>query len=103
MAEVAFNPFDPEFRKNPHPFYDKLRELEPVHITPLGFVVLTRYDDVVNTLRNNDFSRDIELNAEPVGHRHAELVPGGRDGPINESTMRNYFQIRNTLRADLIR
>ena len=64
MAEVAFNPFDPEFRKNPHPFYDKLRELEPVHITPLGFVVLTRYDDVVNTLRNNDFSRDIELNAD---------------------------------------
>jgi cytochrome P450 len=64
VAEVAFNPFDPEFRKNPHPFYDKLRELEPVHITPLGFVVLTRYDDVVNTLRNNDFSRDIELNAD---------------------------------------
>jgi cytochrome P450 len=26
--------------------------------------VLTRYDDVVNTLRNNDFSRDIELNAD---------------------------------------
>ena len=63
MHQVAFNPFDPEFRKNPHPFYDKLREVEPVHITPIGFVVLTRYDDVVNTLRNNDFSRDIELNA----------------------------------------
>lgn len=63
MAEVSFNPFDPEFRKNPYPFYAKLRELDPVHITPLGFVVLTRYDDVVNTLRNNNFSRDIELNA----------------------------------------
>ncbi|MFM9070490.1 MAG: cytochrome P450 [Acidimicrobiaceae bacterium] len=63
MAEVSFNPFDPEFRKNPYPFYNKLRELDPVHLTPLGFVVLTRYDDVANTLRNNDFSRDIELNA----------------------------------------
>ena len=63
MAEVSFNPFDPEFRKSPHPFYDKLRHAEPVHITPIGFVVLTRYDDVVNTLRSNDFSRDIELNA----------------------------------------
>ena len=63
MSEVSFNPFDPEFRKNPYPFYDSLRELDPVHLTPLGFVVLTRYDDVVNTLRNNDFSRDIELNA----------------------------------------
>jgi cytochrome P450 len=63
VSEVSFNPFDPEFRKNPYPFYEKLRELEPVHVTPLGFIVLTRYDDVVNTLRNNDFSRDIELNA----------------------------------------
>ena len=63
MSDVSFNPFDPEFRKNPHPFYDRLRTEEPVHRTSLGFVVLTRYEDVVNTLRNNDFSRDIEVNA----------------------------------------
>ena len=63
MSDVSFNPFDPEFRKTPHPFYDRLRTEEPVHRTPLGFVVLTRYEDVVNTLRNNDFSRDIEVNA----------------------------------------
>ena len=63
MSDVSFNPFDPEFRKNPHPFYDRLRTEEPVHRTPLGFVVLTRYEDVANTLRNNDFSRDIEVNA----------------------------------------
>lgn len=63
MSEISFNPFDPEFRKDPHPFYDRLREEQPVHKTPIGFVVLTRYEDVVNTLRNNDFSRDIELNA----------------------------------------
>ena len=63
MSEISFNPFDPEFRKDPHPFYDRLRTEQPVHRTPIGFVVLTRYDDVVNTLRNNDFSRDIELNA----------------------------------------
>ena len=63
MSEISFNPFDPEFRKDPHPFYDRLRTEQPVHRTPIGFIVLTRYDDVVNTLRNNDFSRDIELNA----------------------------------------
>jgi cytochrome P450 len=63
VSDVSFNPFDPEFRKNPHPFYDRLRTEEPVHRTPLGFVVLTRYEDVANTLRNNDFSRDIEVNA----------------------------------------
>ena len=63
MVEVSFNPFDAQFRNNPHPFYDRLRQHEPVHKTPIGFVVLTRYDDVVSTLRSNDFSRDIELNA----------------------------------------
>jgi len=63
VSEISFNPIDPEFRKDPHPFYDRLRAEQPIHKTPLGFVVLTRYDDVVNTLRNNDFSRDIELNA----------------------------------------
>jgi cytochrome P450 len=63
VSEISFNPFDPEFRKDPHPFYDRLRTEQPVHRTPIGFIVLTRYDDVVNTLRNNDFSRDIELNA----------------------------------------
>lgn len=63
MSDLSFNPFDPEFRKDPHPIYDRLRTEQPVHKTPIGFVVLTRYEDVVNTLRNNDFSRDIELNA----------------------------------------
>ncbi|MFM7820721.1 MAG: hypothetical protein ACKPAF_07815, partial [Actinomycetota bacterium] len=63
MSTVVFNPFDPDFRRNPHPVYDQLRAQEPVHFTPLGFVVLTRYDDVVHTLRSNDFSRDIEKNA----------------------------------------
>ena len=37
--------------------------VEPVHVSPLGFVVLTRYDDVARTLRGNEFSRDVEANA----------------------------------------
>ncbi len=63
----AFDPFDPAFRADPYPFYDTLRELDPVHRTPLDTVVLTRYDDVAFTLRSNDFSRDIEANGnEPT-------------------------------------
>jgi cytochrome P450 len=61
----VYNPFDPEFRANPYPFYDVLREQAPALETGLGLVVLTRYGDVVNTLRSNDFSRDIEANATP--------------------------------------
>ncbi len=65
MTELLFNPFDPAFRANPYPFYDTLREKAPVYLTPLDTVVLSRYDDVAVTLRSNDFSRDIEKNANP--------------------------------------
>ncbi|MET0580101.1 MAG: cytochrome P450, partial [Ilumatobacteraceae bacterium] len=61
-----FNPFDPAFRADPYPFYARLRELEPVHVSPFGFTVLTRYDDVARTLRGSEFSRDIEANATPT-------------------------------------
>jgi len=64
VDKAVFNPFDPTFRANPYPFYDALREQDPVHFTPLGSVVLTRYDDVGWTLRSADFSRDIEANAK---------------------------------------
>lgn len=66
MTAATFNPFDPAFRANPHPFYDALREHDPVHLAPGGLVVLTRYDDVASVLRSNDFSRDVEKSAKPV-------------------------------------
>jgi len=66
VTTPTFNPFDPAFRANPHPFYDALREHDPVHLAPGGLVVLTRYDDVASVLRSNDFSRDVEKSAKPV-------------------------------------
>jgi cytochrome P450 len=62
----AFNPFDPAFRADPYPAYARLREAQPVHVSPFGFVVVSRYDDVVRTLRGNEFSRDVEANATPT-------------------------------------
>ncbi len=67
MSELLFNPFDPAFRANPYPFYDRLRTEAPVYPTPFGTFVLTRYEDIAFTLRSNDFSRDIEAHAaEPA-------------------------------------
>lgn len=63
MTRPVFDPFDPAFRADPYPFYEALREQDPVHLTPLGTVVLTRYDDIGWTLRSTDFSRDIEAHA----------------------------------------
>jgi cytochrome P450 len=60
LAQPEFNPLNPAFRAHPYPFYDDLRTNEPVHVTPFGMVVLTRYEDVSSTLKNPDFSRDID-------------------------------------------
>ncbi len=57
-TEAVFNPLLPEFHANPYPFYEQLREKDPVHESPLGFLVLTRYDDVVMALRDPRFGRN---------------------------------------------
>jgi cytochrome P450 len=73
-GELLFNPFDPAFRADPYPFYDRLRTEAPAYWTPLGTVVLSRYEDIAWTLRSNDFSRDIEANAnEPTDPRAKAL------------------------------
>jgi pimeloyl-[acyl-carrier protein] synthase len=56
-SEVRFDPFLPEFNADPYPFYHRLREADPVHRSPLGFWVLTRYDDCVMVLRDPRFGR----------------------------------------------
>src|SRR5262245_16284114 len=56
-SRILFDPFLPEFIANPYPFYHRLREAEPVHRSPLGFWVLTRYDDCVALLRDHRFGR----------------------------------------------
>jgi cytochrome P450 len=78
---LLFNPFDPAFRANPYPFYDILREQAPVYMSPLETIVLSRYDDIAVTLRSNDFSRDIEKNAnEPTSALQSRKRERRRDG-----------------------
>jgi cytochrome P450 len=56
--EALFDPLTPQFHADPYPFYRQLRERDPVHLSPLGFWVLTRYDDCVASLRDPRFGRD---------------------------------------------
>ncbi len=60
MADVQFNPMDPAFVADPYPTYHRLRAEDPVHHSPLGFWVLTRYPDVMTMLR------DPRLIKEPI-------------------------------------
>ncbi|MDO8477632.1 MAG: cytochrome P450 [Candidatus Rokubacteria bacterium] len=57
-SEVVFNPLLPEFHADPYPFYRRLREEDPVHQSPLGIWILTRYDDTVMVLRDPRFGRE---------------------------------------------
>jgi cytochrome P450 len=48
----------PEFREDPYPWFRRLRELEPVHRTPLGTYMLSRHADVSAAVRDPALSND---------------------------------------------
>jgi cytochrome P450 len=73
MAGVPFHPMDPEFVADPYPMYQRLRAEDPVHHSPLGFWVLTRYDDVVAALRDPRLAK--EAIASFVAARFGAPIP----------------------------
>jgi cytochrome P450 len=75
MADVHFNPMDAEFVADPYPTYRRLRAEDPVHHSPLGFWVLTRYEDVVAVLRDPRCAK--EAIAAFVAARFGVAVPPG--------------------------
>ncbi len=88
-TQVFFNPLDPEVRANPYPHYAELRAVDPVHRSPFGLVVLTRYDDCAKVLRDARFSADMEANAnvEGIGLFGNQEEGEVRDEGFNESLL----------------
>jgi pimeloyl-[acyl-carrier protein] synthase len=78
-SEVVFNPLLPEFHADPYPFYRRLREEDPVHQSPLGIWVLTRYDDAVMVLRDPRFGRE----------GMAELIEARLGGSVRSANTRD--------------
>lgn len=58
MGDLHFDPMDPAFVADPYPTYHRLRAEDPVHLSALGFWILTRYDDVVAVLRDPRFAKE---------------------------------------------
>jgi cytochrome P450 len=75
MGAVAFNPMDPAFVADPYPTYHRLRAEDPVHHSPLGFWVLTRYEDVVASLRDPRLAK--EAIASVIATRFGIEAPAG--------------------------
>ncbi len=71
----SFNPMAPEFLADPYPTYHRLRAEDPVHQSPLGFWVLTRYEDVSAVLRDPRFVK--EPLAALIAARFGGQVPRG--------------------------
>ena len=63
---VMYNPFDPDYVKNPYPQLKALRDEEPVYRSPIGFWMLTRYDDINTALR--------DTTRYSVDHRNANVM-----------------------------
>jgi len=64
---AGLNPFAPGFFDDPYRQYADLRAHAPVHESPFGPWMLTRYDDCVRLLRNPDVS--VEDRNREVGRR----------------------------------
>jgi len=61
-SQPAFNPLDPAFIADPYPFYHRLRSTAPVFRTPMGFWLVSRYEDVALVLRDRRFGKDFAGN-----------------------------------------
>jgi cytochrome P450 len=53
-----FNPLAPEFIRNPYPFYARLRDTDPMHVTPFGSIVASRHAEASLVLRDKRFGKD---------------------------------------------
>jgi cytochrome P450 len=53
-----FNPLSPEFIRDPYPHYARLRETDPMHLTPLGMYVASRHAEASLVMRDKRFGKD---------------------------------------------
>ena len=80
-ARPVFDPFDPNWSKDPFPLYARLREEAPIHKNDLGFWVLARHEDCLAVLRDKRASSDslnVATERMPEGFR----TPIAEDDPI---------------------
>jgi hypothetical protein len=66
LRPPLFNPFAPGFTDDPYPHYAALRAAAPVYQHPLGFWLLTCYDDVSWLLRASLSVEDSNIAASPL-------------------------------------
>lgn len=75
---MDYNPFLPEVKANPYPYYAELRRAAPVYQVPgVGFWVVSRYDDVFAILKNPQVFSSVGFTEALVG----DLNPFSPEAP----------------------
>ncbi|MGH8518193.1 MAG: hypothetical protein ACREUE_12120, partial [Panacagrimonas sp.] len=59
------DPFETSFRDDPYPALNKLRERDPVNLTPVGTWRICRYDDVMAVFRDAKTSMTLSSGESP--------------------------------------
>jgi cytochrome P450 len=111
---MQFDPLSPEFRLNPYPTYDMLRQHAPVFFWDRWqFYFLSRYDDCATLLRDNRLGRG-SINEEHAPESQKDLLRLQKDwmllkDPPDHTRLRNLVfkaftprmveQLRNTIQA----
>jgi pimeloyl-[acyl-carrier protein] synthase len=111
VVRVPFDPFDVGFIADPYPTYRHLRETDPVHRSPLGAWLLTRYSEAVSVLRDLRFGHayppvarqssrpnarlqgDMLLFKNPPDHTRLRRVVDRVIAPYLESTLRPRVEV----------
>ena len=53
-----FDPLSPEFIRDPYPHYARLRDTDPMHLTPLGMYVASRHAEASLVMRDKRFGKN---------------------------------------------
>lgn len=85
LTRVTYNPLTPGYFSDPYPHYAELRAENPAHVTKFGFLMLTRYRDVLAAYEHPALSRDTRQ-----WSGFADWRRGSTDGPL-EQMMANWL------------
>ncbi len=72
-ADYVFDPFAPGFTDDPYPEYARLRASGPVHEHPLGFWVVSAYDEVNALLRSGHSVEERHVAPGPLQALQGEI------------------------------
>jgi cytochrome P450 len=72
---MDYNPFLPEVKQNPYPYYAELRSDHPVYrIEPLGIYAVSRYEDVVSVLMRPDLFSSARFGNVHIEERATQML-----------------------------